>query len=146
MRDECDDESVGAADAAAAGNWNSEGGGVGDVSAGSGFAMPTRAMAELALDSEPSMGEGILPMLLLLSPPASIPTFAVSPPSDMTTVVDVDVSFGDAAVDAAGRGGGGNLAVDTPCRFFRCFVRSPLYLNELPQMLQMKGFSPVCFL
>ena len=58
------------------------------------------------------MGEGILPA----TPPASIPSFAVSSPSDMTTDVDVEVSFaGAAAVDAAAdMGGGGNLAVVTP--------------------------------
>ena len=63
------------------------------------------------------MGEGILPATPL-SPPASIPSFAVSSPSDMTTDVDVEVSFADAAaVDAAAAadmGGGGNLAVVTP--------------------------------
>ena len=108
-----DDESV---------DWNS-GDVVGEVSGGSAFA-PTRpvAMAELALDSEASMGEGILPSALLS--PVSIRSFKVSLSSDMTT--DADVSFGDASADAAaGRGGGGSLAVDTPCRFFKCLVRSP---------------------
>ena len=118
MSEDGDDESV------AAGDWNSGGGGgggVGDVSIGSAFAPPTRPKAALALDSEASMGEGILPPAALLSSPASIPPFALSPQSDMTTDADVD-----AAVDAAaGRGGGGNLAVDTPWRFFRCLVRSP---------------------
>ena len=123
MSDDGDDESV------VSGDWNSGGGGgggggVGDVSIGSAFAPPTRPRAELVLDSEASMGEGILPPAALLSSPASIPPFALSLQSDMTTDADVDAAA-DAAAAAAGRGGGGNLAVDTPCRFFRCLVRSP---------------------
>ena len=118
MSDDGDDESV------VSGDWNSGGGGgVGDVSIGSAFAPPTRPRAELVLDSEASMGEGILPPAALLSSPASIPPFALSLQSDMTTDADVDAAVDAAA--AAGRGGGGNLAVDTPCRFFRCLVRSP---------------------
>merc|ERR1719410_2585662 len=38
----------------------------------------------------------------------------------------------------------GSVDFVIPCRFFRCFVLSPLYLNLFPHTWHWKGLSPVC--
>jgi len=70
-------------------------------------------------------------LALWLLVPFPDPSAEVDPEmAEETIVADADVAV---------------LLLSTPWMFFKCLVLSPLYLNALPQMWQMKGLAPVCF-